>query len=497
MEEERENLEAEIGRRSGGFFPRTGTLTLAAVQAAIPKGAALVEFAVYRSFDPQGANRTVSYGEPRYAAYVVRQQGEVGWRDLGPAKAIDEAIGSLRSALRDPKRNDVKEIARALDAKVMLPIRPLLGDATQLLLSPEGELNLIPFEALVDNQGHYLVEGHLISYLTSGRDLLRMQVTRESKSKPVVIANPLFGEPAADLMAKVNSPSRPANHRRSVTSGRDLAEVYFASLAGTAQEGNSIKKLFDASLLTGAEATESAVKRLSAPRVLHIATHGFFLSELTAAQAAQRGSRVSVDAGGPASSTSTRGTASVPPKVAGEPVSTTPTRGVGSVPPRVAGGPASSTPTPGSSGKVKIENPLLRSGLALANANSRSSGNEDGILTALEASGLNLWGTKLVVLSACDTGVGEVRNGEGVYGLRRAFVLAGAESLVMSLWPVSDYTTRELMTSYYKNLKQGLGRGEALRAVQLEMLSRNRRLHPFYWANFIQSGEWANLAGKR
>ena len=99
--------------------------------------------------------------------------------------------------------------------------------------------------------------------------------------------------------------------------------------------------------------------------------------------------------------------------------------------------------------------------------------------------------------SLCDTGLGEVRNGEGVYGLRRAFVLAGAESLVMSLWPVSDYTTRELMTNYYRNLKQGMGRGEALRQVQLDMLKRNPKLHAFYWANFIQSGEWANLDGKR
>ena len=118
-------------------------------------------------------------------------------------------------------------------------------------------------------------------------------------------------------------------------------------------------------------------------------------------------------------------------------------------------------------------------------------------MTALEASGLNLWGTRLVVLSACGTGLGEVRNGDGVYGLRRAFVLAGTESLVISMWPVSDYVTRELMTNYYKNLKQGLGRGESLRRVQLEMLKRPNRRHPFYWASFIQSGEWANLDGKR
>ncbi len=90
-----------------------------------------------------------------------------------------------------------------------------------------------------------------------------------------------------------------------------------------------------------------------------------------------------------------------------------------------------------------------------------------------------------------------MRNGEGVYGLRRAFVLAGAESLLMSLWPVSDYSTRTLMTGYYENLKRGMGRGAALRQVQLHMLKQNPKLHPFYWANFIQSGEWANLEGKR
>src|SRR5262249_60838536 len=108
-------------------------------------------------------------------------------------------------------------------------------------------------------------------------------------------------------------------------------------------------------------------------------------------------------------------------------------------------------------------NPLLLSGLALSGTNRVKDGKEEGILTALEASNLNLWGAKLVTLSACDTCVGEVKDREGVYGLRRSFCLAGAESLVMSLWPVSDYVTREMMTAYYTGLKKGLGRGEALR----------------------------------
>ena len=116
------------------------------------------------------------------------------------------------------------------------------------------------------------------------------------------------------------------------------------------------------------------------------------------------------------------------------------------------------------------------------------------VLTALEASNLNLWGTQLVTLSACDTGIGQVRNGEGVYGLRRSFFLAGAETLVMSLWPISDYVTREMMTGYYTGLANGLGRGDALRRAQLAMLARQNRRHPFYWASFIQAGDWRPIA---
>lgn len=123
----------------------------------------------------------------------------------------------------------------------------------------------------------------------------------------------------------------------------------------------------------------------------------------------------------------------------------------------------------------------------------QGGGGDDGILTALEAAGLDLWGTKLVVLSACDTGRGAIQNGEGVYGLRRALVLAGAESQVMSLWQVEAGATREMMVKYYKRLAAGEGRGEALRQVQVEMIRQSR--HPYYWAGFIQSGDWRSLSG--
>jgi CHAT domain-containing protein len=102
-----------------------------------------------------------------------------------------------------------------------------------------------------------------------------------------------------------------------------------------------------------------------------------------------------------------------------------------------------------------------------------------------------------VVLSACDTGVGEVKNGDGVYGLRRALVLAGAESQMISLWPVSDRSTRDLMIGYYQRLANSEGRSAALQQVQLQMLRTARYAHPYYWASFIQSGEWARLDADR
>jgi len=459
LTEQREQLEAEIARRSAEFRAQSQPVTIDAVRRALPDNAALLEFVSYRPLSPKEITAKERYGAPRYLVYVIRNHGEVSWRELGGMKEVDGAVEALRQALRDPQRKDTQQLARALDRTVMQPVRALLGDATQLLVSPEGELNLVPFAALVDEQGRYLIQRYSFTYLTSGRDLLRMQVARESKSGPLVVANPTFGEQAKLQTVAVATNRKHAQRdtkRRSITSTRSLTDTYFAPLEATESEARSIQSLFpDAKILTGANATETAVKGVSAPRILHLATHGFFLSE---------------------------------PAVA------TPSE---SVPSASAGGFKTQTATTGTNSNAGIENPLLRSGLALAGANLRDGKGDDGILTALEASGLNLWGTKLVVLSACDTGVGEVRTGEGVYGLRRAFTLAGAESLVMSLWPISDFTTRTLMTSYYENLKQGMGRGEALRQVQLDMLKRNPKLHPFYWANFIQAGDWASLDGKR
>ena len=162
----------------------------------------------------------------------------------------------------------------------------------------------------------------------------------------------------------------------------------------------------------------------------------------------------------------------------------------------------------------KDENPLVRSGLILAGANlqnaSKNNG-EDGVLTALEVSGLDLRGTKLVVMSACDTGRGDVANGEGVYGLRRAFTLSGAESQLFSLWSVDDWATQALLTRYYDYVLKGKGRSEAWRQTQLDMLQGRLNsaidpkgketitslAHPNYWGAFVPSGDWTAIRGDR
>ncbi len=473
LEEQVEKLEAELSRRSAEFRAQALPVTLETVRAVVPDDAALIEFVSFRPYDA----KTRKYSERRYVAYLLTDSGDIKWADLGEAATIDNAVKAFRAVLQKRAHQRLSNLtsellpkARALDNLIMRPVRPLLGDKKRLLLSPDGSLNLIPFEALVDEQNHYLVETYSISYLTSGRDLLRLQAAKPNKKTALVIADPDFDLSLAPDKAAAASDTRILQRvdtaendkeriaqRVSARPGPKLGAVQlqpFERLPGSAKEGKKLKKLLpDATFLTVAQATETALKGAASPSILHISTHGGFLTDEPKPEAnEQRGLLIR------------------------------------------AGADDFETMLPAN---ANIADPLLRSGLFFAGANTGRSGNDDGVLTALEATALDLYGTKLVVLSACDTGVGEVKNGDGVYGLRRALVLAGSETQVMSLWSVSDEGTRELMVAYYKRLLKGEGRGEALRQVRLKMLESKKRQHPYYWASFIQSGEWANLDGKR
>ncbi|XYI03998.1 tetratricopeptide repeat protein [Sorangium sp. So ce1128] len=437
LDAERQTLEAEIGRRSPELKAELSPVSLAQVQAAVPDGAALVELFRYQPYNPRGTKAAkTQWGKGRYIAYVLRQSGDIAYAELGEAEPIEGAAEQLLRALRRPA-SDPRPAARALDALVMQPIRLLIGPTRQILLSPDAALNLVPFGALLDEEDHYLVERYAFTYLPSGRDLLRLRATAPQRERAVVIAAPDYDHTAA-----------PAGQR--AASSEEQAPAHFPPLAAAADEGQDVsRQLAGARLLLGQAATESAVKALRGPQVLHIVTHGFFAS----GEKAPEPPPAFLDVG---------------------------SRGLRGMP----------------SFLPHIDNPLLRSGLAFAGANRKAAGDDNGILTAMEASQLDLNGTKLVVLAACETGVGETANGDGVYGLRRAFVMAGAETQILSLWNADDASTRELMHGYYARLKAGGGRSESMRQAQLAMLAAPERAHPYYWASFIISGNGAALDGR-
>jgi CHAT domain-containing protein len=359
--------------------------------------------------------------------------------DIGDAETIDARVREFHKALSDPKTTYVKEVVNEFAETLMRPLRSRLGATERLLISPDGALNLLPFAALVDEKGSYLAAKAEITYLTSGRDLLRFSNAALANEGAIVVADPDYGRPAT-MMAQAASAVQPV---RSID--LDRLGMTFSPLPGTAEEAQALAHLLKVEhqyLLTQGQATEARVKGLHGPRLLHIATHGFFLKDNELPAAAFKSVGFSQDQ------------PSVP----------------------------------------LAENPLLRSGLALAGANQRRSGeHDDGILTAAEVAQMDLRGTQLVVLSACETGLGDVQNGEGVYGLRRALVLAGAETQVASLWKVADDATKDLMVDYYQRLLKGEGRSAALREAQRTMMKSAERSHPYYWAGFVPIGHWTPL----
>ena len=230
-----ERLEAEISRSSDEFRAQAQPITTSAIQSAIPANAALIELYVYRPFNARYTKPDERFGKPRYVAYILTPGGAIQWVDLGEAAAIDRAVEAWRTALRDPNRADAKRLARALDQRLMEPVRKLLGTTRHLLLSPDGALNLIPFGALVDGQNRYLIESYSFTYLTSGRDLVRLQVQTPSRQGPLVVANPLFNLSPGITTSNPAAPQE-GEARRSV----DFNEERFDPLPSTGIEARAL-----------------------------------------------------------------------------------------------------------------------------------------------------------------------------------------------------------------------------------------------------------------
>ena len=304
------------------------------------------------------------------------------------------------------------------------PLASILKSKKNLIISTDGLLRLLPFEAMYDkDKNKYMIEEKSVRYIPSGKELVRLyKYTKKKteKNNTIIFANPDFNTKITKN--KVQEKEKllaltPNTSRAGIV--KSLFKMRFAALPGTKMEAEAIKKTLSNENLTEytqIEANEENLMQIKRPKRLHIATHGFFINDET------------------------------------------------------------------------IPNPMLRSGIALSGANkSVIRGKSNGVVTALKLSGLDLKGTDLVVLSACQTGVVENDSTENVSGLSKAFIQAGAKDIVMSLWSVNDEATKDLMSSFYKGIKKGEGYAESLRKAKLEMIEKG--MHPFYWAPFILSGQ--------
>jgi tetratricopeptide (TPR) repeat protein len=448
---EREFVHA-LGDRARTRDP--GDVTLADIRARLQPGQALVGFV-------ETASTTDS---ARVTALVVRAgTSHIGWVDLGASAPLGQAIATWRERLATrPGTGEAAVVAARAERRAGLAVRARtwdrlaaeLGDAREVFVVPDGPLVGLTWYALPLAAGHYLVEtGPLLTVLDAERDLLDASRSSDNGSM-LAVGAPDFGASRASApVALVRLASSPDPCAGGLPT--------FAPLPGAGEEVRSIARSWrgKVQVLEGSEATEEAFKH-AAPghAVLHLATHGLVAGDTCAAAPA-----------------ALRGVGGLEPLGSHHPPSPTPASGTPSLSPWLA----------------------RRIWLALAGANDAAShtGDEnEGLLTAEEVLTLDLDGTEWVVLSACRSGTGEAWSREGALGMRRAFHLAGAHTVIASQWSVEDGATREYMEALYGARAGGARRaGQALREASRTVLAHrraaHRSTHPFYWAAFDATGD--------
>ena len=435
--EKKEKLESELARKipEMNLEERLRQTDRRAVAMALPKDSLLIEFVKYNEYDFKAipSKGEKQWKPARYLTFVLSsgEPDNVTMLDLGEAEPIDMLIKEFRKSILDDYSSSGRggeKGSKEVDVVIRTPDKTIEGVALReavfdkftdvlrgckrLLISPDGDLSRLPFEVLPLGEKKYLIDYYKISYLSVGRDVLRFGAKSNGKPESaIVIADPDF-DMGSVLPSKEQEVELGAIRSWKKSRDFDRSSLSFERLPGTRPESERISNFLNTKPLLDDQVLEGKIKSIHSPFVMHLATHGFFLEDQKIDPAKETG--------------------------------------------------------------MRYENPLLRSGLALAGANTFIKGGtlpdeaEDGILTAEDVSGLDLLGTELVVLSACDTGLGEVRTGEGVFGLRRSFMLAGAKTLIMSLWKVTDLATPILMERFYDNLlNKKLARDESLREAQL------------------------------
>lgn len=436
------------------------------VTARLDPSSMLVEFvrlAPY-AYTSSGTNEPQRWGPARYAAIVLTKKTVPRIYDLGSARDIEGTVARLMSLIYDQRSAPVSAAQSAYQFLIS-KFKKTLANFKTIYLSTDAILNTLPFYALHDGRD-YLIDKHEFVYLTSGRDLLRdFPVPSQTTPRTAL----LFADPAYHTFAAstpLDGTGEQPVAERSAERSAELLQmaVALAPLPGSQAEVAAIARyLPGAQILTGADASEMNLRRAHAPWILHLAMH------------AGVGNRPPPE----------RPLSAPAPKLPPE-VPLVAARGMVH-----AVGPAPLQTPPIEEAAVDLPQQMMtRSALFLsgaAQAERTPDAASDGILTAEEARYLDLQGTALVVLSACESGLGVLHASHGVFGLRRAFLLTGAESIVTSLWKIDDVATADQMADFYRELL--VARRPRAAALRASMRSqRARHPHPYYWAAFVLIG---------
>ncbi len=446
----------------GGAGGEVPWIELETLRRALSPDSVLIQLARFDVFDFKALKDQNRWQPARYVAWIIPATGPVRLVNLGPADAIDKDVRRVREALQDAPRTirlkgeaDAEVAVRGplqeLTQKVLQPLLPHIGKAKRWVISPDGNLWLVPWAALLLPDGKYAVEDHIISYSVNGRDLVDRGPAQVTPTSPLVLADPDFNLALDQVAAETRRLLLRQQEAPAETRGlsKELRLGGVKRLPGTATEAEAIaaklRQYAGAAprVYMDKEATTGVFQAARNPKVIVLSTHGYFLADQEGQFKKREG----------------------PGVAAGQPHG------------------------------LRLENPLLRCGLLLAgcnNAEKAKAGDDNGVLTGLQIAGTDLRGCELVVLSACETGLGEVRNGQGVAGLRQAFQLAGAQSVVATLWQVPDQQTAQLMIGFFNHLAQQPEKGEALRQAQVTLIKARRdrtaAAHHYYWAAFTLTG---------
>jgi len=451
LEQEADALEKSLTKTSSAFeqFKKDLALNWKNVRDSLKKGEAAIEFVSFEVYDKKWTGKT------RYAALILRPgMNAPEWVPLCEEAELKELFGQSGAGTkssRSIKYTEVEADSKPWDIynnvelykTIWQPLEKTLKDVKTVYYSPSGLLHKITFNAILTEGNIRLMDKYDLHLVSTTREVVYRQ--REAVKAPktaAVYGGILYDSDEKNMKEAARGYKTSQNTPETQRGAGPVSGIRWAFLKGTVPESKEIHGLLTknkttSKLLSGHKANEESFKDLSGKKtgVIHLATHGFFIEDIKKTEERERLERL--------------------------------------------GG-----------GQKALENPLLRSGLILAGANNAELGKpvkgvEDGILFADEVASLNLLGTELVVMSACETGLGTVNNSEGVFGLQRAFKLAGANTLIMSLWKVDDAATSILIQEFYKHWLSGKSKHEAFKEAQMSLRRSGKYASPYFWAAFV------------